>query len=327
MDWLRRRQFLVVSAAVLTAPLTLSAQPTKRTYQIGWLHPGNAGPRESFRVAMRELGYVEGRTIAFVTRLADGHTDRLPGLAVDLVRSKVDVIVAVAPGAILAAKKATLSTPIVMGYWGGPDLVQVGVVASFARPGGNVTGVHMLSSALDPKRLELLVEAVPGSKLIAVLTHGGRRFEPQLAEVRDRARALGVQLRIFDVTNLDDGFETTLQSIVESGAAAILVPGSPQFTDARRRIIETVAKYRIPVIFEWGFTADEGGLMAYGATQREMDRQVAGYVDRILKGGKAGELPVEQPTKFEFVVNLKAAKAQGIKIPQSLLLRADRVIE
>lgn len=327
MHLMRRRQFLVATAVVLAAPFSLSAQRTGKVFQIGWLHPGKTEPRESFRVAMRELGYVEGGAIAFVTRLAFGQSARLPDLAAELVRAKVDVIVAVAPGAILAAKKATRSIPVVMAYWGGPDLVQSGAVASFARPGGNVTGVHMLNSALDPKRLELLVEAVPGSKLIAVLTHGGHRFEQQLSGVRDTARALGVQLRIVDVASFDNEFDKALQSIVQLGAAAVLVPSSPLFTDARRRIIESVAKARIPAIFEWGFTADEGGLMAYGPTQQEMDRQVARYVDKILKGSKAGELPIEQPTKFELVVNLKSARAQGITVPQSTLLRADRVIE
>lgn len=322
----KRRDFLIALGVSLVAPLTLSAQPARRAYRIGYLHPGT-GP-ETLPVALRELGYVEGETITFVTRLAEGHAERLPALAADLVSQHVDVIVAVSPIAIRAAQKATRSIPIVMGYWGGtPDPVKGGVVASLARPGGNVTGVDMMDFALESKRLELLVEAVPGSKLIAVLSYGGRRFEENMLGVRDRARALGVELRMVEVPHLDDGFESAARSIAQSGAAAVLVPSLPRSADTRRRIIDAMAKYRIPTMFQWNYEADEGGLMAYGPTQREMNRQVARIVDRILKGAKAGDLPVEQPTKFELVVNLKTARALGIKIPQSLLIRVDRVIE
>ena len=326
----KRREFLIALGVSLVAPPTVSAQPNRRVYRVGWLHPGATGPRdrETFRVAMRELGHVEGGTITFVTRLADGHGNRLPALATDLVGQHVDVIVAVSPIAIRAAQKATSSIPIVMGYWGGtPDPVKAGVVASLAHPSGNVTGVDMMDFAIESKRLELLVEAVPGSKLIAVLSYGGGRFEENMVGVRDRARALGVQLRMVEVPHLDDGFESAARSIVQSGAAAVLVPSLPRSTETRRRIIDSMAKYRIPAIFQWDYEADEGGLMSYGPTQREMDRQVARYVDRILKGANAGDLPVEQPTKFELVVNLKTAKALGIRIPQSILLRANRVIE
>lgn len=326
----KRREFLIALGVSLAAPLTLSAQPTRRVYRIGYLSPGATEPRdrETFRIGMRELGYVEGETITFVTRLAYGHRDRLPALATDLAGQHVDLIVAVTPTAIRAAQKATRSIPIVMAYWGGtPDPAEAGMVASLARPGGNVTGVDMMDVALESKRLELLAQAVPGSKLIAVLSYGSRRFEENMVGVRDRARALGVQLRMVEVPPLDDGFESAARSIVESGAAAVLVPSLARSPETRRRIIDSMAKYRIPAMFQFDFYADEGGLMAYGPTQREMDRQVARYVDRILKGAKAGDLPVEQPTRFELVVNLKTAKALGIKIPQSFLVRTSRVIE
>ena len=323
----RRRELLIALGVSAFAPLAVWAQPPRRVYRIGYLHPGSTGPREreTLRVAMRELGYVEGETITFVTRLADGHADRLPALAADLVGQQVDVIVAVSTIAIRAARKATSSIPIVMGWWGGtPDPAKAGLVASLAHPGGNVTGVDMMDVALEPKRLELLVEAVPGSKLIAVLAYGSSRFEENMAGVRDRARALGVKLRMVEP---DRGFETAAQSIYQSGAGAVLVPSLPRSTETRRRIIDSMAKYRIPTMFQFTFEADEGGLMSYGPTLQEMDRQVARFVDRILKGGRPGDLPVEQPTKFELVINLKTAKALGLTIPQSILLRADRVIE
>ncbi|HUN68501.1 MAG TPA: ABC transporter substrate-binding protein [Burkholderiales bacterium] len=327
---MNRRDTLLGLLALGAAPRSPSAQSAGRVYRIGYLHPGAVGPRdrETLRVGMRELGYVEGETITFVTRLAYGHAERLPALAAELISQHADVIVAVSPSAIRAARKATSSIPIVMGYWGGtPDPAQAGVVASLAHPGGNVTGVNMMDIALEPKRLALLVEAVPGSKLIAVLSYDGSRFEENMAGVRDTARALGVQLRMVEAPHLDDGFARAARSIVQSGAAAVLVPSSPRSKETRRRIIDSMAKYRIPAMFQWDFYADEGGLMAYGPTQREMDRQVARYVDRIFKGGRAGDLPVEQPTKFELVINLKTAKALGLTIPQSVLLRANRVIE
>jgi len=325
---IRRRRFLGAACALLSAPLAASAQQAPRVYRIGYLHPGSTGPRdrETLLAALRELGYVEGRTISFVTRLGGGRADRLPALAADLAGQRVDLIVAASTIVIKAAKKATGTIPIVMAYWGGtPDPVKAGLVASYARPGGNVTGVDMMDIALEPKRLELLVEAVPASKVIAVLAYDSRRFEENMVDVRARARALGVQLRV--VAPQHDEIDGAARSIVASGAAAVLVPSLPRSPEARRQIIESMNRNRIPAMFQFDYYADEGGLMAYGPTQREMDRQVARYIDRILKGARPGDLPVEQPTRFELVVNLKTAKALGIKLPQSLLARADRVIE
>lgn len=321
------RLLVAVALVCLTASGAPEAQQTGKVYRIGWLHPGTAEPRATFRNALSELGYLEGKTIRFETRVAGDKRDRLPGLAADLVRSKVDIIVAVAPAAIRAAKQATTSIPIVMAYWGGPDLIESGVVASFARPGANITGIHMLNTALDPKRLELLVQAVPRVKKIAVLVHDARLWEPWLAGVRQRAQSLGVQLHVADVGDVDGGYESAFASIVQAGAGALLVPSSPRFTSARKLVIELAAKRRIPAIYEWGFMAHEGGLMAYGPTQAEMDRRVAVFVDKILKGAKPGDLPIEQPTKFELVVNLKTAKALDLALPPALLLRADQIVE
>lgn len=259
--------------------------------------------------------------------MAEDKPDRLPGLAADLVRSRPDAIVAISPLAIQAAKQATNSIPIVMAYWGGPDLVESGIVASLARPGGNITGIHMLNTALEPKRLELLLEAVPRAKKVAVLVHGGPRFEDQLMGVRQHALRAGVELHVADVGETNDRYEKTFESIIRAGAKALLVPSTPRFARDRKLIIELTAKRRIPAIYEWGFMAQEGGLIAYGPTQTEMDRRAASLVDKILKGSKAGDLPVEQPTKFELVINLKTAKALGLTIPTSVLVRADQVIE
>ena len=322
---MNRRAFLYGTAATFAGPLAAEAQPAGKVWRVGWLS-WIGEPRPTFLAAMRELGYVEGKTVAFETRNADGRHDRVPAFAAELVRLKVDIIVAVAPPAIRAAKQATGSIPIVMAYWGGPDLVESGVIASFARPGGNVTGVHMLSSALDPKRLELLLQAVPGAKKVAVLAHPLPRFEPALVGIREVAPGLGVQLYVVEVADAT-GYEAAFDSIARAGAGALVVPTSPQFTRDRKSIIELAARRRIPAIYDAGFFATQGGLMSYGPTQAEMDRQAAKLVDRILKGAKPADLPVEQPTTFELVINMKTAKALGLTIPPSLLLRADQVIE
>jgi putative ABC transport system substrate-binding protein len=300
------------------------AQPAGKAARVGWLSPSNE-PRREFREAMRELGYVEGKTLAFETRNAAGNYDRLPEFAAELVRSKVDIIVAVAPSAVRAAKAATSTIPIVMAFWGGPDLIESGVIANFARPGGNVTGVHMLSSALDPKRLELLVEAVPAAKKIGVLTHDGARFDPAVTGIRKAAVPLGVELHMVDVSVI--GYEAAFDALIQKRVKALFVPTSPKFVRDQKSIIELAATRRLPAIYERGSFATDGGLMGYGATLTEMDRQAANFVHRILKGAKAGDLPIEQPTKFELVINLKTAKALGLSIPQSLLARADQVIQ
>jgi ABC-type uncharacterized transport system substrate-binding protein len=314
---------LILALGLLAAPLVARAQQQPgKALRVGWLSSFGE-PRLTFREAMRELGYVEGKTVAFETRNADGRFDRIPEFAAELVSAKVDIIVAVAPASILAAKQATSAIPIVMAYWGGPDLVESGVIASFARPGGNVTGVHMLASVLDPKRLQLLLQAVPAAKKVAVLSN----WEPQLPPLLKAAQDLAVQLYVIDVSDAKKGYEVAFDSMARGGAEALLVPASPQFSRDRKAIIELAARRRIPAIYELGAYATQGGLMGYGPNLAEMDRQAAKLVDKILKGAKPGDLPIEQPTKFELVINLKTAKALGLTIPPSLLLRADQVID
>jgi putative ABC transport system substrate-binding protein len=324
---------VVIIAAALVAllicfPVHLHAQDRSQPHRIGWLSlPATSGPRATFRDALRDLGYVEGKTVAFELRTADGHLERLPQVAAELVRARVDVIVAVAPAAIRAAKQTTTTIPIVMAFWGGPDLVQSGIIASFSRPGANITGVHMLASALDPKRMELLAQSLPNPSRIAILTHDGAGFEPQLSGLRQLAETMRLALHIADVRDTDDGYSKAFDSIVAARAEGLVVPTSPQFMRDRNTIVDLATRRRIPAIYDWGFPVHEGALMTYGASIAEMDRRAAAFVDRILRGAQPGSLPVEQPTKFELAINLKTARALGLSVPLSLLLRADQVIE
>ena len=290
--------------------------------RVGFLTPASGGVWPEFVDALRALGYVEGQTISFDVRTAENNLDRLPALAAELVRSKVDIIVAVSPPAIRAAKQMTSTIPIVMGFWGGEGLIESGVVASFARPGGNITGVYMLSAELDAKRLELLLEALPNAKKVAVLN---RNNGSPFTQIREAARVAGIQLHITNPPG-PEGYDRVFGAMAKARDDAVLVPSFPRFSQEHQRIVEAAAKRGIPAMYEWGGIAREGGLIAYGPDKAELIRRVAIYVDRILKGTKPGDLPVEQPTKFELVVNLKTAKALGITIPQSILVRADEVI-
>jgi putative ABC transport system substrate-binding protein len=324
---MERRAFLAGSAALLALPLAAGAQQAGKIYRIGWLSP--TGPEEehfgTFRGAMRALGYVEGQTVAFESRTAEDDLGRLPKLATELVHSNVDVIVAVSPPAILAARQATSTIPIVMAFWGASGLVEAGFVASLARPGANVTGIYMLAAELDAKRLELLLQAVPKARKIGVLDPQAAGFT--LAEVQRAAQALGVQLHITAVAKGHGGYQQAFDSMAKVHTAALLVPSFPRFFKEARQIIELAARRRIPAVYEWPSMVEDGGLMSYGPTFAELDGRVARYVDKILKGAKPGDLPVEQPTKFELAINLRTAKALGLTIPPSVLARADQVIQ
>jgi putative tryptophan/tyrosine transport system substrate-binding protein len=319
-----RRTFIGAAAGSLLLPLAVAAQSARKVVRIGWLTPDVVEIHSrAFREAMRNLGYVDGQTLTIEMRSADDKLERLRGLAEELVRAKVDVIVAVSPPAILAASKATDSIPIVMAFWGAGGLLESGIVANLARPGGNVTGVSMLAAELDAKRLELLLQAVPKARRVGVLDPG-RGYT--LTEVQRVADGAGVQLRVTPVGAGEEGYRTAFAAIMQAQVDALLVPSFPRFFKDARRIIDLAAVARIPAIYEWPSMAEDGGMMAYGPTFDELNARVASFVQRILNGAKPSGLPIEQPSKFELVVNLKTAKSLGATLPQPLLLRADRVI-
>jgi putative ABC transport system substrate-binding protein len=316
---------VLASLLLLSAPIAAEGQPTGKVWRIGYLTPSDI-PMETLIAAFRERGYVEGRNARFEVRSAQNDFDRLPQLAADLVRAPVDIIVAVSPPAIVAARRATATIPIVMAFWGGEGLVESGVVASFSRPGGNVTGVYMLADELDVKRFELLLEAVPKASTVAMLSPGGGW---NISHLTDDLRRIAEQHRLkFLITDLSpDGYGATFAAMSKAKVEAVLVPSFPRFYREHAAIVEAAARDRIPAMYEWGDMARAGGLIAYGPVIAELDRRVATYADKIFKGAKPGDLPVEQPTKFELVINLKAARALGITIPQALLIRADEVIQ
>ncbi len=294
----------------------------RKVWRIGYLTPSGI-PTQMLSAALRELGYLEGQTVRFEVRSAQNDLSRLPALAAELVHTPVDMIVAVSPPAIVAAKQATSTIPIVMAFWGGEGLIESGVVANFTRPGGNVTGVYMLAAELDAKRFELLLEAVPKARTVAVLNPGRGWSLTHLPEVAETHK---VQLLTSDVPSPED-YGSTFAAMSRAKVDALLVPSFPRFYLEHALIVDAAAKQQIPAIYEWGEIARDGGLMAYGPVPAELNRDVATYVDKIIKGTKTGDLPVEQPTKFELVINLKTAKALGLSVPQSLLLRADEVIQ
>jgi putative ABC transport system substrate-binding protein len=306
-------------------------QPTK-VPRMGYLSPFDPAREstraEAIRLALRERGYVEGQNIAIEYRYAEGKRDRLPELAAELVRLKVDIIVvAGGDGPIRAAKNATKTIPIVMAGLGA-DPVEAGFIESLARPGGNVTGLTNLNRELGGKRLELLKEAVPKVARVAVLYEQANR--PSVIEVKEvlpvAARALGLTVRSWEV-RAADGFDTVFAALNKDRPDGLFVTGGSLMAANRKRIASFALKSRLPSSFTDKEAVDAGGLMSYGADQADSYRRVAYFVDRILKGAKPADLPVEQPTKFEFVINLKTAKQIGLTIPQSLLYRADKVIK
>jgi len=320
-----RRSFLTGVSALLAAPLAAEAQQAGRIYRLGILSSGGLPPPPEhlrFIEVLRELGYVEGQNLVVERRYAEGKTDRLPGLARELVRIPVDVIVPVSV-AVDAAKDATKTIPIVMALAINP--VGRGVVSSLARPGGNITGVsYEVGPGIVSKRLELLKEAVPRAARIAGLA-GGDTSQTHRQETQKAASSLGVKLIIVEVRGAE--YERAFATMVAERADALAVMGSPTLNTDRRRIIELAARHRLPAIYEWREHAEEGGLMAYGASLRDLYRRVAAFVDRIFKGANPATLPVEQPTVFELAVNLRAAKALALTIPSSVLRRADHIIE
>jgi putative ABC transport system substrate-binding protein len=324
---------LVVTIVLLLvwAPFTASAQQPAKVPRIGFLRPMLASPcrHDAFVQGLHELGYVEGHTIVIEWRCADGTPERARALAVELVQLPVDVFVAAAADGPLAAMQATRTIPIV--FVGVTDPVAMGLVASLARPGGNVTGVpHQVGPEFYQKRLQLFLEAVPGVTRVAALQHGAfvravpaRALQQQAVE--EAARSLGVHLQIVEV-DAPDELEGAFAAMTREGAEALFMFNAPFFITHRMRILELAAKHRLPGMYESREDVVAGGLMSYNANQADLFRHAASYVDRILKGTKPADLPVEQPIKFKLVLNLNTAKALGITMPPSLLLLADEVI-
>jgi putative ABC transport system substrate-binding protein len=326
-----RRTFLgAIPLAVVTAPLAAEAQQAAKIARIGYLAPAlAAGPvLEAFRQGLRDLGYVEGRNLVIEYRAAEGKFERLPALAAELVALKVDVIVAPPTVAALAAQQATKTLPIV--FIGVADPVASGLVTSLARPGGNVTGSSNLTPELVGKCLEQLTQAVPGVSRVAVLWQPGalgeRTEKDMLKEADVAARALGVRLQFVEARGPAD-IDRAFSDMTRARASALTVLTSAMFINERRRLADLAANNRLPAVYTWREFVDAGGLMSYGPNLADLFRRAVTYVDKILKGAKPGDLPVEQPTKFELVINVKTAKALGLTIPQSVLGRADVVIQ
>jgi putative ABC transport system substrate-binding protein len=310
---------------------TAAAQPPEKVPRVGYLIPGShSDPQrqrllEAFRQGLRELGYVDGQNIAIESRWAEGKADRLPGLAADLVRRKVDVIVAQSGAATQAAQQATRTIPIVMSL--SNDAVGSGLVASLARPGGNVTGLTIMAPDLAGKQFQLLKEVVPKVSRVALLTNPANPASARFVrEAEAAARALGVGLQTLETRNPQE-IDSAFAAMTRERAGALLVLPDGIFLSQRRHIAELATKRRLPSVYGVGEYAEAGGLMAYGASHIDLVRRAATYVDKILKGAKPGDLPVAQPTKFDLVINLRTAKAIGLTIPPSLLQRADQIID
>ncbi len=314
---------ILVAVILFTIPMTAQAQQPKKVPRIGYLFIGLQPPK-GFLQAMAQLGYVEGKNMIFDYRAAAGKEERLPTLAAELVKLKVDVIVA--PGRLpaLAAKEATKSIPVI--YTGGGDPVADGLVASLARPGSNVTGILELSRELTGKRLELIKETLPNIYTVTVLVRkGARNTRDRLKDIEGAAKAFGLKLQVLEVGEVND-FDRVFSGVTKDHNGALIEVPNALFHANRKRIVELANQRRLPTNFHSRDFVEAGGLMCYGENDVETLRRLAVYVDKILKGKKAADLPVEQPTKFEFIVNLKTAKQIDLTIPPNVLVRADKVI-
>jgi putative ABC transport system substrate-binding protein len=320
---------MALTLSLLAAPLAATAQPPARVPQLGLLIPGSASAfasrLEAFRQGLHDLGYLEGQNIALTYRFADGKADRLPALAAELVHLQVDILVVDGTTATRAAQHATTTVPIVMAASGNP--VGDGLIASLARPGGNITGLSFQSDELSGKWLELLKEAVPQVARVAVLWQPDAPPGPlPFQETQKAARALGLQLQSLEVQGPDD-FDQSFAAMTREHADALVVISNPFLFSHRSRLAALAVQHQLPAIFHLREYVEAGGLMSYGTDSHERYRRVATYVDKILKGAKPADLPVEQPTTFELVINLKTAKTLGLTIPPMLLFRADKVIQ
>ncbi len=326
----RKVLVLILALSLLVVPLAADAQQANKVYRVGVL--GGVSPQtlpgsiEAFRQRLRDLGWVEGQNVVIEYRWGEGNVDRLPELAAEFIRLKVDIIVAAGTLSALAAKNLTPTIPIVMVAAGDP--VGSGLVASLARPGGNVTGLSLLAPEIVGKQLELLTETVPRLSRLAVLWNPNTPSLSHilLSEAESAARSLRVQVHRFGPRSPTE-LEGTFSAMTKTRVTALLALADPEFLFHRTRIVDLAAKARLPAIYGLREFTEAGGLMSYAPSVVENWRRAAAYVDKILRGVKPGDLPVEQPTKFELVINLKTAKALGLTIPQSILIRADEMIQ
>jgi putative ABC transport system substrate-binding protein len=326
---MKRRDVVPTLVALAAAPLTARAQHPAKIWRIGVLWPGSSSPPnvrlDAFRQGLSELGYVEGQNIVIVYRYAEGKYERLPTLASELVREKVDVIMGAGAPAISAAQKATTTIPIVIGTAGDP--VGTGFAKSLARPGGNITGLSDLSSDLGTKLLDLLVSTVPGLTHVGVLTNpGNSSHETILTSIRVAARSTGVRL-LHVTAQSPPQIETAFYAMAREKVGAMIATADPFFNVHMRLIAELALKHRLPSISGYLPFVEDGGMLSYGPDFSDNFRRAAAYVDKILKGAKPRDLPIEQSTRVGLMVNLRTAKALGLTISQATLVRADRVIE
>jgi putative ABC transport system substrate-binding protein len=322
----RRDLMLLLGGAAMIVPVTVHAQKTMPV--IGFLTAGSPGPFAPFVAAfhqgLSEVGYVEGQNLTIEYRWAEGRYDRLPVMAADLVDRKVDLIATTGNAAALAAKSATSMIPIVFNL-GNP--IELGLVASLARPGGNLTGVSTLTSGMMPKRFELLSELVPQTRTaLLVNPNSGPNAERVIRDVQEAARAKGLQLDILEASS-ESEIDAAFAMLVHRQAGALVVATDPFFNSRREQLVALALRHGVPTMYYWREFALAGGLISYGPSLTAAYRQIGTYAGKILKGAKPADLPVEQPTRFELVINLKTAKALGLTIPLSLLARADEVIE
>jgi len=325
---MRRRDFInFLGGAAATWPLAARAQQPAKVYNIAMLGSARTNSRAyvAFSEAFRQLGWIEGKNVVLVYRSADNHVDRLPKLAVELVRLKVDVIVTAGTLASLAAKHATTTIPIVMAAAGDP--LGSGLVANLAQPIGNVTGLSLMSPDLGGKRLELLKELLPQISRVAVLWNSANPYPAHVfKETESAAQTLGIEVQSLEVRGPDD-FNNVFEAVRQNHPDALIAVEDPLTNSYLSQIANFAAANKLPAIFGFREFVDAGGLMAYGANLADLFRRAAAYVDKILRGAKPAELPIQQPTKFELVINLKTAKALGLIVPPTLLARADEVIE
>jgi putative ABC transport system substrate-binding protein len=325
-----RRAFIaLMSGSIVAAPRAAQTQPPGKVWRIGYLAnlapPPDSRPPLPLRDGLKDLGYIEDKNVMYISRWGEAKSDRLPRLAEDLVRSSVDVIVTLGGPAAQAAKAATSTVPIVMAAVG--DAVGVGLVPNLARPGGNLTGLTDATADLSGKRLQLLKEAVPNASRIAIVwNENDPSMTLRYREIERAANVLHVAVQPLAVRAPED-FANAFSAMTRQRPDALFLVSDALTTVNRKQVLEFATAHRIPAMYEFSFLVQDGGLISYGAKLDEMFRRTAFYVDRILKGGKPGDIPVEQPTRYYLFINLKSAKAIGLTIPQTLILQADQVIE